>query len=147
MSCPKNSHFEVCGPWCPVVCSRLFSPADCLWSLSINPPACCWSPMDNCSEKRELFLQYRGCAKWLQIWFGIVLPHHGACIYLGSTSKTIESKDFNSFKCLLSFQKGENGVYQPTNILTTHNGSRHWPLNSMKNVGELYIYIHLRSLK
>nr|XP_020511172.2 LOW QUALITY PROTEIN: IgGFc-binding protein-like [Labrus bergylta] len=29
MSCPKNSHYELCGPRCPVVCQGLSSPANC----------------------------------------------------------------------------------------------------------------------
>ncbi|KAE8288669.1 IgGFc-binding protein Fcgamma-binding protein antigen [Larimichthys crocea] len=29
MSCPKNSHYELCGPRCPVVCLGLSSPANC----------------------------------------------------------------------------------------------------------------------
>ncbi|XP_056142244.1 IgGFc-binding protein [Lampris incognitus] len=29
MSCPKNSHYELCGPRCPVVCAGLSSPANC----------------------------------------------------------------------------------------------------------------------
>ncbi|CAJ1061665.1 LOW QUALITY PROTEIN: IgGFc-binding protein [Xyrichtys novacula] len=29
MSCPKNSHYELCGPRCPVVCPGLSSPANC----------------------------------------------------------------------------------------------------------------------
>ncbi|XP_071062157.1 IgGFc-binding protein [Pseudochaenichthys georgianus] len=29
MSCPKNSHYELCGPRCPVVCFGLSSPANC----------------------------------------------------------------------------------------------------------------------
>ncbi|XP_059194717.1 IgGFc-binding protein-like isoform X2 [Centropristis striata] len=29
MSCPKNSHYELCGPRCPVVCRGLSSPANC----------------------------------------------------------------------------------------------------------------------
>lgn len=29
MSCPKNSHYELCGPRCPAVCLGLSSPAHC----------------------------------------------------------------------------------------------------------------------
>ncbi|XP_078143221.1 IgGFc-binding protein-like, partial [Centroberyx gerrardi] len=29
MLCPKNSHYELCGPRCPVVCAGLSSPANC----------------------------------------------------------------------------------------------------------------------
>ncbi|XP_051813085.1 IgGFc-binding protein-like [Acanthochromis polyacanthus] len=29
MSCPENSHYELCGPRCPVVCTDLSSPANC----------------------------------------------------------------------------------------------------------------------
>ncbi|XP_051261445.1 IgGFc-binding protein-like isoform X2 [Dicentrarchus labrax] len=29
MLCPKNSHYELCGPRCPVVCPGLSSPANC----------------------------------------------------------------------------------------------------------------------
>lgn len=29
MSCPKNSHYNLCGPQCPVVCAGLSSPANC----------------------------------------------------------------------------------------------------------------------
>ncbi|XP_063735180.1 IgGFc-binding protein-like [Eleginops maclovinus] len=29
MSCPKNNHYELCGPRCPVVCLGLSSPANC----------------------------------------------------------------------------------------------------------------------
>ncbi|XP_074538742.1 IgGFc-binding protein [Halichoeres trimaculatus] len=29
MSCPKNSHYDLCGPRCPVACPGLSSPANC----------------------------------------------------------------------------------------------------------------------
>lgn len=29
MPCPKNSHYELCGPRCPVVCAERSSPANC----------------------------------------------------------------------------------------------------------------------
>ncbi|KAM3613584.1 uncharacterized protein V6R79_001825 [Siganus canaliculatus] len=29
MSCPKNSHYELCGPRCPVACPGLSSPSNC----------------------------------------------------------------------------------------------------------------------
>uniref|UniRef100_A0A3B4YYT4 VWFD domain-containing protein n=1 Tax=Stegastes partitus TaxID=144197 RepID=A0A3B4YYT4_9TELE len=29
MSCPENSHYELCGPQCPAVCTDLSSQADC----------------------------------------------------------------------------------------------------------------------
>ncbi|KAM9782502.1 IgGFc-binding protein [Neosynchiropus ocellatus] len=29
MSCPRNSHYELCGPRCPVTCAGLSSPATC----------------------------------------------------------------------------------------------------------------------
>ncbi|XP_029360515.1 IgGFc-binding protein-like [Echeneis naucrates] len=29
MTCPKNSHYELCGPRCPVQCAELSSPANC----------------------------------------------------------------------------------------------------------------------
>lgn len=158
MSCPKNSHYELCGPRCPVVCLGLSSPANCSggceegcqcdpgYVLSdgqcvlVSECGCmhegqhhpagqfftekscqkcncekgevACSPMENCSEKHGLSLQYGVCQVFAGFGYvtfdGVILPHHGACTYVVSA---FSSKTMHDYTLLLGFKKDGNGIF------------------------------------
>lgn len=158
MSCPKNSHYELCGPRCPVVCLGLSSPENCSggceegcqcdpgYVLSdgqcvlVSECGCTHegqyhpashfysekscqkckcergevtcSPMENCSVKDGLALQYGVCQVFAGFGYitfdGVILPHHGACTYLVSA---LSSKAIHDYTLLLSFKKDRNGIF------------------------------------
>ncbi|XP_071325188.1 IgGFc-binding protein [Trachinotus anak] len=158
MPCPKNSHYELCGPRCPVVCAELSSTANCSggceegcqcdpgYVLSdgqcvlVSDCGCMHegqyhpagnfysekscqkcnckrgevtcSPMESCSVKDGLVLQYGVCQVFAGFGYitfdGVILPHYGACTYVVSA---LSSKTIQDYSLLLTFTKDGNGIF------------------------------------
>uniref|UniRef100_A0A3B4Y5L9 Fc gamma binding protein n=1 Tax=Seriola lalandi dorsalis TaxID=1841481 RepID=A0A3B4Y5L9_SERLL len=70
------------------------------------------SPMESCSVKDGLVLQYGVCQVFAGFGYitfdGVILPHHGACTYVVSA---LSSKAIHDYSLLLSFKKDSNGIF------------------------------------
>ncbi|KAM9352917.1 IgGFc-binding protein-like [Symphorus nematophorus] len=128
MSCPKNSHYELCGPRCPVVCPGLSSPANCSGGCE---EGCQCDPGYVLSDGQCVLVSDCGC-----IHEG---HHHPAghfypekscqkckCVGREVTCSLMENCSVNKEERTLPFDNGELKAYQDGNrlIMLTRSGLR-----------------------